>query len=104
MSIERSNDLDIYISGLQRFQEHFDEDGLDYRVVGGLSTRLYIGDLGGLNNLDQPADIDLLAPRICYYNLSRKFLENTSVGKDGVKYDLSISRYIDFGHKMSIPF
>ncbi len=104
MGIETDRFVELGFS-LQRFQDRLNENSIDYRIIGGLATRSYLNNFReGFNGSLRNTDVDLLVPRADYVKLKSEVVKNAIDNIDGVKYDLSISKYIDFRPKEEFSF
>ena len=94
MGIESEQKPNNGSSGLDVFQETLDKSDINYRIVGSIAMDSYCNN--NKRNSSQNADLDLLVSRPDYIKLKSPSLINQLTSGGRVKYDSSISKYIDF--------
>lgn len=88
-SLEQSDNL-------RSFQNKLNLSEISYRIVGSTAVNSYINNLTDGNNSHTNLDIDLLVTRFDYRRLKSPLIREIFNNEDGINYDLSISKYIDF--------
>jgi hypothetical protein len=81
-------------SGLYIFQKTLGLYDIDYRIVGSMAIDSYKTDMG--NNKARTTDLDLLVTRSDYLKMKSPMLRNQLNFDKYIRYDSSISKYIDF--------
>lgn len=76
------------------FQKMLNEHGINYRFMGSVAIESYCQI--GSKNSKQNTDLDLLVSRQDYLKLKSPTLNNQLNANGKVRYDSSISKYIDF--------
>ncbi len=94
MGIEMRDGFVNNFPDLRLFQETLKSHEIDYRVMGSMAIDSYCNNNN--RNSGQNADLDLLVTRPDYIKLKSPSLINQLNSGGRVKYDSSISKYIDF--------
>ena len=97
MGIEISTSNNTYVHGLEKFQDELEKNSINFRVLGSQAIKSYVSKLGGeVYRPPKDLEVDVLVPRSDYLKLKSQTIRKAINKIDGVKYDLSISKYIDF--------